>query len=307
VLCAFDAGSTIRAAIESVLSQTHPTWRMIVVDDGSTDGTGEIVREYARSDSRLMLLSQANAGLAASRSRGIREARTEWIARLDADDRYLPVFLESLLAATVTRPGFDVYVPNGWRVHEDGQRVPVYGGSAGALAREITLAEMLVANRVFGMCIFRRQAATDAGLPCQGRVVEDYDLWLQMMTHGSRILYVPKVIAEYRVSDAAMSADRARVAGDVVELLQTIRRSDVLTRSESEIAGRSIRRWGGTRDRAEFERRLLAGEGRRLLGWYLRAWWGFERLPLRVLGLATLVVSPSALRAILSRRRAKSL
>jgi glycosyltransferase involved in cell wall biosynthesis len=82
----------IRRALDSIARQTFKDFELIVVDDGSTDEGARIVLEY--SDSRLRLITQANAGPGAARNRGILEARGEFIAFLDADDEWLPEYLE---------------------------------------------------------------------------------------------------------------------------------------------------------------------------------------------------------------------
>ncbi len=79
-------------AIDSVLAQTLPVDEIVVVDDGSTDGTAEAIS--SRYGSRVALFRQKNAGVSAARNRGLREARSEWIAFLDSDDVWLPTKIE---------------------------------------------------------------------------------------------------------------------------------------------------------------------------------------------------------------------
>lgn len=92
----YNKASYILRTLESVASQNVADFEVIVVDDGSTDGSADIVRGF--SDPRFRLVSQANAGPGAARNRGLQQARASYIAFLDADDRWLPDFLEQNLA-----------------------------------------------------------------------------------------------------------------------------------------------------------------------------------------------------------------
>jgi glycosyltransferase involved in cell wall biosynthesis len=93
----YNRRSHVFRAIDSVLAQTVPVDEIIVVDDGSTDGTAEAIR--TRYESRVVIFTQTNSGVSAARNRGIREARSEWIAFLDSDDIWLPTKIERQIEA----------------------------------------------------------------------------------------------------------------------------------------------------------------------------------------------------------------
>jgi len=93
VIPAYNASRYIRDSISSVLDQTFSSWELIVVDDGSTDNTAEIIKGFL-TDPRIKLLQQKNRGVSAARNAGIQEAKGRYIAFLDADDFYLKTNLQ---------------------------------------------------------------------------------------------------------------------------------------------------------------------------------------------------------------------
>jgi len=98
IMPAYNADRFITAALESILSQTYRNIEVIVVDDGSTDRTGELVLEIAAHDRRVILHRQHNSGVAAARNAAIQMAKGEFIAPIDADDIWLPEKLERQVA-----------------------------------------------------------------------------------------------------------------------------------------------------------------------------------------------------------------
>ena len=114
----FNKAQYIQRALDSVLAQTWKEHEVIVVDDGSTDGGGEIVRHCC--DPCIRLIVQANAGPGAARNRGLAEAKGEYVAFLDADDEWLPTFLEKCLAV-LERPSNRVAsISSGYLLYPNG-------------------------------------------------------------------------------------------------------------------------------------------------------------------------------------------
>lgn len=107
VIPTYNRRTQVQRAIESVLSQTVPVDEILIVDDGSTDGTsGEISNRFGE---RVRLIHQENQGVSSARHRGIAESTGEWIAFLDSDDEWLPnrnaLFLDAISAVRRTLPG----------------------------------------------------------------------------------------------------------------------------------------------------------------------------------------------------------
>jgi len=108
VLCTYDRARLVRRAIRSVLAQRHTNWQLIIVDDGSTDQTPEVLAPLPLKDPRIIVIRQSNHGLPHARNRGLRRAAGTFITFLDSDDEYLPTHLSSRVAALRRSPRTDM-------------------------------------------------------------------------------------------------------------------------------------------------------------------------------------------------------
>ncbi|MCB0122859.1 MAG: glycosyltransferase family 2 protein [Caldilineaceae bacterium] len=118
---AYNAQAYIGQAIESVLAQDYRNWELIIVDDGSTDGTAGIMAQY--SDPRIRCVHQANAGEAAARNRALQEMQGEFLAFLDADDFFLPEHLQTTVRYLQAHPAYGGVYTDGYYCNE--QSVPL--------------------------------------------------------------------------------------------------------------------------------------------------------------------------------------
>jgi Glycosyl transferase family 2 len=183
---AYNVARYIGTAISSVIAQSHRDWAMLVVDDGSSDGTGEAVERFA--DSRVRLVRQTNAGVSAARNRGIAEAGGDALLFLDADDWLAPEALARLArtlegSAAIAAYGAYAFVP------EDavpGSR-PLSVRSGRFPAGDIL--EPLLARNLFangGHLLIRRDALGRARLFDSGIAFgEDWEYWLRLAQLGA--------------------------------------------------------------------------------------------------------------------------
>jgi glycosyltransferase involved in cell wall biosynthesis len=109
IIPTYNRAYCIGRAIESVLVQTEPHWELIVVDDGSTDNTAEIVREYIHREQRIKLVVQSNHGTGAARQTGIRLAQGDFVTFLDSDDEYEPEHLAVRRRSIQAHPEVDLF------------------------------------------------------------------------------------------------------------------------------------------------------------------------------------------------------
>ncbi len=104
IIPAYNAAQYIQETLDSVLNQTFQEFEIIVVDDGSTDATVNIINRYANKDNRIQLVQQQNGGSSKARNTGIALARYDWIAPVDSDDVLLPQRFEKQLQAAAKHP-----------------------------------------------------------------------------------------------------------------------------------------------------------------------------------------------------------
>ena len=180
LMAAFNAARFLRESVESILAQTFRDFELVIVDDGSTDDTAEIVRSF--HDERIVLLrNERNLGLTASLNRGLRASRGEWIARQDADDISDPVRL-------AREADFFSNHPDTVLVGTHARLIDTEGRTLGGLRVPvdplgIRWAQMFDNGFIHSAVMFSRAVALDGfgGYDESFRISQDYALWSRMM------------------------------------------------------------------------------------------------------------------------------
>ncbi len=272
VLPAFNAAATIAAAVESIRNQTLTDWELIVVDDGSTDATADIVAAIARVDERVTLRREPHRGVADAANTALTAARGEFVARMDADDVALPArlarqaeFLESPVNAAVgvvsslVTFGGDRATREGYARHVDWLNTLVTP-EAVALNRFI---ESPVANP---SVMFRRELVARHGAFLAGDFPEDYELWLRWLDAGVRIAKLPEVLLQWNDPPTRITRNDPRYAPEAFFRAKAPWIARELARLERRHGPRDIFVWGAgrhTRKRAAH----LAAQGVRVAGY----------------------------------------
>jgi glycosyltransferase involved in cell wall biosynthesis len=227
IIPAFDAAEYIRQALNSVLAQTYQAIEVIVVDDGSSDATSAIVREFVARDSRVRLVHQSNAGAGAARNVAIRKARGKYIAPLDADDFWFPQKLEKQVAC-MEQCGNETGLVYCWSALVD--KDSEIQAFSHPYMFEGRLRHVLVLRNIVGngsVPLFRAAALERVG-PYLTRAdqggaqgCEDWDLNLRVAEiYSARV--VPEYLVAYRQSSHSMSN---KAESMVASFASTIRRA----------------------------------------------------------------------------------
>lgn len=294
---AYNAASSIAEAIGSVLAQTFQDWELAIVDDGSRDDTAAVALEAAGGDPRIRVHRQANMGCGPARGVAVGLTTGTYVCRLDADDLYLPDYLESMSRFIDEHPGFDIYSCNGERFYPDGHRELARPASEGADGpRSWALEDMLRDNMIFSMAIFTREVFDRIGGFRLGVDVEDLDFWLRAMLAGAKHIYDPEVLGLYRVGPQQMTANTVSLTLHQMAALREVADSPALTAQQRAIALGTIRRLQGDvgcRRRSALEQRLAAGDNLHARADYLAARRGYSSMLKYAMSGALMMLSPA--------------
>ncbi len=216
VIPCYNHAQFLAEAIESVLAQSYSNFEIIVVDDGSTDDTAEVVRRY----SVVCYVYQENAGLSSARNTGLRESRGEFLVFLDADDRLLPEALE--IGVSCLRQHPECAFASGHC------RLIVVDGSLLAKPEQLNVArdhylELLRGNYIWcpGSVIYKRSTFNIVkGFDTSLRAAEDYDLYLRI-TRDSPVFCHNQFVADYRLHGSSMSTDYSLMLRETLKVLRS--------------------------------------------------------------------------------------
>ncbi|MHC4563606.1 MAG: glycosyltransferase family 2 protein [Planctomycetota bacterium] len=166
-------------AIHSVLDQTLGDWELIIVDDGSTDGSGELVDELAARDDRIRVFHQENAGPSAARNLALSVARGAWLAYIDSDDAFLPDALQNYAAYIAAHPRTRFIHGYRHRLNEDGSITELAGEFQDRPSGTHELFGRMFLSHLC-VCYRRELIELSGGYDESLRSCEDYELYLRL-------------------------------------------------------------------------------------------------------------------------------
>jgi len=301
IMPCYNAAATLAEAVNSVLAQSLPDFELLIIDDGSTDGSAALACSLASEDRRIRVICQLNSGPAEARNRGLMEAAGEYMAFLDADDRWVPELLALHRAHFMRNQHCGVSFG---RVRFYDPTLRQAGRASAAMAR-LSLADVL---GEYPVC-------TTSNLACRRDVYEEAGGFAPALTHGedqewvARVLALtdwevcglPEILVHYRTSPAGLSADLEKMRAGWLGMMSRVRGyAPVETAHAAAQAEALFLRYLA-------RRALRTGQPRASLAPLLRAWRASPRALLRCAPRRTLLTTMGVVLAMLPGNFARDL
>ncbi len=216
IIPAYNGDRYIGEAINSILAQTYDDYEIIVVDDGSTDNTAQVIQQYGE---QIQYFSQTNQGVAASRNLGLNAAKGEYIAFLDQDDLFLPQKLLDQVALLEENPSLGI-ANSGWQIVDQQGQVQA-AVEPWEKIPQLKLADLIIWKPVFlGAMLFRHSwLKRSGGFDTTLEQTPDVDLVLRLAALGCAAAWVKQTTVKYRQHDGNASNNALLQAQELDQIL----------------------------------------------------------------------------------------
>jgi glycosyltransferase involved in cell wall biosynthesis len=233
IIPTYNSAKWIEETIESALSQTYGNFEIIVVDDGSTDETRDIV--LSKNHDKVQYVFQQNCGVGSARNKGLSIAKGKYIQFLDADDLIDSNKITLQTALLEANPDFDVAYSDFSYFSDISPRVYTESPK-GRKAKYITgdIWEQLLTGNfiVVHAALVRKDAIINAGLFNPEIGCEDYDLWLRISRNGGKFIFSGGILAFYRIVDSSRSSDGIKQLTATIEVVNNVSNYHKVTERE---------------------------------------------------------------------------
>jgi glycosyltransferase involved in cell wall biosynthesis len=193
IVTCYNYASYLDEALQSILEQTFIDWECIIINDGSTDNTDNVAKNWVSKDQRFQYISKNNEGVSTARNHGIEKAKGEYIVTLDADDKYEKTFIEKAVA--IADKNKEIGIVNSWGVFFGNNKKDVVFKTEGE-----DFFDFLFRNAAIGTALFRKECWEKVGgydnNPENG--YEDWEFFLRVANLGWRAHVIEEVLFYYR-------------------------------------------------------------------------------------------------------------
>ena len=226
IMPVYNGEKYLREAIDSILAQTYSDFELIMIDDGSKDGSLRILREYEQRDPRVRVISRENRGVPITLNEAIDIARGKFIARMDQDDISHPERFEQQVAL-MEAEGADICGCHWLVMNPEGKTI---ASNITPLTQESFVAYLsYTVPFAHGSVMMRKSFLTENSLEYDRvKVAEDYDLWVRMFEANAKFVNVDEFLFKYRDAPATLSKlKHVEIASDTQKLRRRFVRSNV--------------------------------------------------------------------------------
>lgn len=204
VMSVYNGEKYLSEAIESVLNQTYKDFEFIIINDGSSDSSLEIIKKYQNQDERIVLISRENKGLVASLNEGIEKAKAKYIARMDADDICLATRFEEQieymeknnldLCGSWIETFNEENILNVWKYPETHSDIEFRSFFMCSFAHPSVMIKKIVFDK----------------LKYENETAEDYRLWCDILANGYKVGNIQKVLLKYRLHNNQLTQTKSK-------------------------------------------------------------------------------------------------
>ncbi len=192
IIPAYNYAGYMGECLDSVLKQTYSNWECIVVDNGSTDNTAEVIKAFVLKDKRIQYHFTQQKGVSFARNMAVQLSKGGFILPLDADDKIAPDYIDKAV-----------------RILSENKKIKVvyceaelFGASSGKWSLPVfSLRALLIENSIFSTALFRKHDFEGAGGYNEEMKegFEDWDFWIRMLKTGGEVYRIPEVLFFYRI------------------------------------------------------------------------------------------------------------
>ncbi len=223
IMSVYNGDKYLREAVESILNQTYKDFEFIIINDGSTDDSLGILKNFQIEDSRIKFVSRENKGLIESLNEGVKVAQGEYIVRIDADDVSLPERLQKQLKYVIDN---DLAVCGTWAEGIDENGDKIYNMDYPPVAGKVRSFTLLHNPFIHPSVIFRKDVFEKVGGYRKFfKYIEDYELWTRIV-FKYKTGNIPEALLKYRMHDGQITRKNnlaMRVRGIFVRILALYR------------------------------------------------------------------------------------
>jgi glycosyltransferase involved in cell wall biosynthesis len=239
LMSVYNGADYLQEAIDSILNQTFRDFEFLIINDGSTDRSRNIICSY--KDPRIRLVdNEKNIGLIDSLNKGLSLAQGKFIARQDADDISLPNRLEDQINVFKERPDCILVSSNMSAINSDGSFRQFINRDCDS---SLVPWHLTFNNRIAGhsQVTFKRETALDVGGYSRDRIyAEDYDLWVRLAKTGGEMIILPKVHLKRRIHKESISRKRQEIQDDTTIAIIKDRIKEILGREVSNFDAKAL-------------------------------------------------------------------